>query len=67
MTDIGLALMWIAISAASAKGLGALARAASMSNSEAELAMTTSEATSAYEHDGGLRRDVSPELGCSTV
>ena len=38
MVDIGVALTWIAISAASAKGLSAFARATAMSETEDELA-----------------------------
>jgi hypothetical protein len=38
MVDLGLALTWIAISAASAKGLSAFARATATSDTEEELA-----------------------------
>jgi hypothetical protein len=41
MVDIGVALTWIAISAASAKGLSAFARATAMSETENELASLT--------------------------
>jgi hypothetical protein len=37
MTDLGVALTWAAISAASVKGLSVLARAALTSNAEIEL------------------------------
>lgn len=38
MADIGVALTWIAISAASVKGLSAFARATATSNTEEEIA-----------------------------
>jgi hypothetical protein len=38
MADVGLALAWIAISAASAKGLAALARASVSSELDQEIA-----------------------------
>jgi hypothetical protein len=38
MADVGVALAWIAISAASAKGLAALARAAVSSELDGEIA-----------------------------
>lgn len=41
MIDVGVAFTWIAISAASAKGLIVLARAAAATNAEAELASLT--------------------------
>jgi hypothetical protein len=37
MVEVGVTLMWIAMSAASAKGLAALARAAATSDTEADL------------------------------
>jgi hypothetical protein len=43
MADIGVALMWIAISSASVKGLSVLARAAATSDREAERAATSVE------------------------
>lgn len=50
MADVGVALMWIAISTASAKGLSVLARAAATSDREAELAAMTLDA--AWARDG---------------
>jgi hypothetical protein len=52
MIDIGLALTWAAISAASAKGLSVLARTAAGGETESELAMPTIEASAALS---GLR------------
>lgn len=43
MVDLALALTWIAISAASAKGLTVLARAAASEQVEAEIAAGTYE------------------------
>jgi hypothetical protein len=54
MADIGVALLWIAMSAASARGLAALARIAASGELEAEIAAMTAEGTSsghASEHD----------------
>jgi hypothetical protein len=47
MVDIGVALRWIALSAASAKGLSALARA--VATSDAEAAALAGEGTSATD------------------
>jgi hypothetical protein len=47
--DIGVALTWIAISAASTKGLSVLARAAAMSESDAEAAALVGEGPLAHE------------------
>ncbi|HEV7937843.1 MAG TPA: hypothetical protein VGP18_07450 [Solirubrobacteraceae bacterium] len=52
MIDIGLALTWAAISAASAKGLSVLARTAVDGNIEPEPAMPMVEASAALS---GLR------------
>ena len=52
MIDIGLALTWAAISAASAKGLSVLARTAADGDTESEPAMPTIEAAAALS---GLR------------
>jgi hypothetical protein len=52
MIDIGLALTWAAISAASAKGLSALARTAASGDVESEPTMATLEASAAL---GALR------------
>ncbi len=52
MIDIGLALTWAAISAASAKGLSVLARTAASDDMELEPAMPTFEASAALS---GLR------------
>jgi hypothetical protein len=41
MADVDIALMWIAMSVASVKGLSALARAATTREVEAELAAIT--------------------------
>ncbi len=51
MIDLGVALTWAAISAASVKGLSVLARAAATSN-EAELGSLPSDASSTFT---GLR------------
>ncbi len=45
MIDIGLALTWAAISAASAKGLSVLARTAAGGDTEPDPAMPTIEAS----------------------
>ncbi|MFZ2113064.1 MAG: hypothetical protein WAU77_04955 [Solirubrobacteraceae bacterium] len=52
MIDIGLALTWAAISAASAKGLSVLARTAADGDTEPEPAMPTIEVSAALS---GLR------------
>jgi hypothetical protein len=52
MIDIGLALTWAAISAASAKGLSVLARTAADGDTEPEPAMATIEVSVALS---GLR------------
>jgi hypothetical protein len=52
MIDIGLALTWAAISAASAKGLSVLARTAADGDAEPEPATPTIEASAALS---GLR------------
>ena len=52
MIDIGLALTWAALSAASAKGLSVLARTAAGGDTEPEPAMPTIEASAALS---GLR------------
>jgi hypothetical protein len=52
MIDIGLALTWAAISAASAKGLSVLARTAANGDAEPEPAMPTIEASAVLS---GLR------------
>lgn len=39
MADLGVALTWLAISAASAKGLAAFARASAISDAEDELSL----------------------------
>jgi hypothetical protein len=52
MIDIGLALTWAAISAASAKGLSVLARTAAGGDTEPEPAMPTIEVSAALS---GLR------------
>jgi hypothetical protein len=52
MIDIGLALTWAAISAASAKGLSVLARTAASGETEPEPAMPTIELSAALS---GLR------------
>lgn len=43
MVDLGLALTWIAISAASAKGLSAFARAAATTQVEEEMVVLTDD------------------------
>jgi hypothetical protein len=60
MVDLGVALTWIAISAASAKGLSALARAAATSDADAELAALTGEGMLA--HDAQYQLDIPPRL-----
>ncbi len=61
MVDLGVAITWIAISAASAKGLSAFARAAVMNDVETEPAALTGDGVST--HDGLLRAiDISPRL-----
>ena len=52
MVEVGIALTWIAMSAASVKGLSALARAASTSDSDAELMALAGE--SVQVNDGLL-------------
>lgn len=52
MIDIGLALTWAALSAASAKGLSVLARTAAGGDTEPEPAMPTIEVSAALS---GLR------------
>jgi hypothetical protein len=52
MIDIGLALTWAAISAASAKGLSVLARTAASGDAEVEQAIPMLEASAALS---GLR------------
>ncbi|HWX87170.1 MAG TPA: hypothetical protein VNX67_03245 [Solirubrobacteraceae bacterium] len=52
MIDLGVAFTWIAISAASAKGLAVFARAAAEPDLEAELALLAA--------DGGSRYDAYP-------
>lgn len=49
MVDLGVALTWIAISAAGAKGLSVFARAAATNDREAELASLTFDDDSAYD------------------
>jgi hypothetical protein len=49
--------MWIAISAASAKGLGALARSASSSNMKAELAAVAADVAAAHDVASHLTAD----------
>jgi hypothetical protein len=60
MVDVGVALTWIAMSAASAKGLSVFARAAATSDTEAELASFTGD--SALAHDGLCPIDAPPDL-----
>lgn len=61
MVDVGVALTWIAISAVSAKGLSAFARAAAATNdTEAELASLTDDG--ALAHDGLHPVDARPRL-----
>jgi hypothetical protein len=61
MVDLGVAITWIAISAASVKGLSAFARAAAMNDTEAEASTPVGDRAST--HDGVLRAlDVSPRL-----
>jgi hypothetical protein len=50
MVDVGVALMWIAISSASVKGLSVLARAAATTDREAERAASSVEVT--WARDG---------------
>ncbi len=52
MIDIGLALTWAAISAASAKGLSVLARTAAKGDTEPDPAMPTIDASAVLS---GLR------------
>jgi hypothetical protein len=47
MADVGVALTWIALSAASVKGLSAFARAATTRNTEEEIASLGVEGSSA--------------------
>lgn len=56
MADISVALTWIAISAASVKGLAALARAVATSDSEAEPASPTLDRGPAHESPYSLER-----------
>ncbi len=49
MVDLGVALTWIAISAASAKGLSVLARAAAMGETDAEMVALVGEGTLAHD------------------
>jgi cytochrome oxidase assembly protein ShyY1 len=49
MVDLGLALTWIAISAASAKGLTVFARAVATGDTEAELASLTVDGELAHQ------------------
>ncbi len=49
MVDLGVALTWIAISAASAKGLSVLARAAVTGDANAETAALAGEVTFTHE------------------
>jgi hypothetical protein len=56
MVDLGVALTWIAISAASAKGLSVLVRAAATSAADAELAALTGEGMPA--HDAQYHLDI---------
>ncbi|MFZ1155491.1 MAG: hypothetical protein WAN93_11360 [Solirubrobacteraceae bacterium] len=49
MIDLGVALTWIAISAASAKGLSVFAHAAATSGAEAELASLRGESAPAHD------------------
>jgi hypothetical protein len=48
MIDLGIAITWLAISAASMKGLSAFARAAATNGSEAELALIADDASRHY-------------------
>lgn len=50
MIELGVAFTWIAISAASAKGLTVLARVAAAPDTEAELALPVAEV--GFRHDG---------------
>jgi hypothetical protein len=49
MVDLDVAITWIAISAASAKGLAALARAAARGETDAEVAALSGEGTLTYD------------------
>jgi hypothetical protein len=49
MADLGVALTWLAISAASVKGLSAFARAAITDNAEAESALLAGEGSLGHE------------------
>jgi hypothetical protein len=49
MVDLGIAVTWLAISAASIKGLSAFARVAAINGCEAELALTAGHESA---HDG---------------
>jgi hypothetical protein len=60
MVDVGVALTWIAISAVSAKGLSAFARAAATNDTEAEPASLTDDG--ALAHDGLHPVDARPRL-----
>jgi hypothetical protein len=57
MVDIGVALTWIAISAASAKGLSAFARATATTDADTESAYAAGN--DALAHDGSYRRTAS--------
>ncbi|MGA9876065.1 MAG: hypothetical protein WBQ21_09670 [Solirubrobacteraceae bacterium] len=61
MVDLGVAIAWIAISAASAKGLSAFARAARTNDTETELAAFAGDCV--LVDDGPLHAiGVSPRL-----
>lgn len=49
MVDIGIALTWIAMSAASAKGLAVFARAVAGTDTDAELAALVAEDGAQYD------------------
>jgi hypothetical protein len=49
LADLGVALVWIAMSAACAKGLSVLARAAATNNAELELVPLTGDTTPIYD------------------
>ncbi len=58
MVEFGVAIAWIAISAASAKGLMAFGRAAAAGCAEEELSWQSAEGT--FAHDGLLARVDAP-------
>jgi hypothetical protein len=60
MVEVCVALIWIAMSVASAKGLSALAHAATMSDVEAELMALAGEGPRA--HDGLFHVDAFARL-----